>query len=116
MFLFRGADRTIETIADNVEATNKLILDHRRDFDKDVEVLAKLCEGVLGPSSCTPNLHSLHHMIRKLVDLKGHPTFEMIVERLVSKPYPFTCYTIIVTVLALCSVYVVIAAYCPCCC
>ena len=84
MFLFRGADRTVETNPENVAATNEIITSHRRDFIKDVEVLAKLCEGLIGPSGCSPNLHSLHHMIRALLDMKGHPTFEMIVERLVS--------------------------------
>ena len=87
MFLFRGADRTCATSGDSkekVESMNRLILEHRKFFDKDVEVLCKLCEEVLGPTSCTPNLHSLHHMIRRLIVLKGHPTFEMIVERLVS--------------------------------
>jgi hypothetical protein len=65
-----------------------VIITHRRDFDKDVEVLAKLCEGLLGPSSSTPNLQNLHHMLRKLIDIKGHSTFEMIVERLVSELHP----------------------------
>lgn len=87
MFLFRGADRTFSTSTNSVEhleATNATILEHRSNFDKDVEVLCKLCEEVFGATSCTPNLHSLHHMIRRLIVLKGHPTFEMIVERLVS--------------------------------
>ena len=85
MFLFRGADRTVATTRDSqeqVDAQNRLILDHRHNFDKDVEVLCKLCEEVFGASGCTPNLHSLLQMIRRLVVLKGHPTFEMIVERL----------------------------------
>ena len=60
-----------------------MIENHRKNFNADVEVLCKLCEEVLPPRSCSPNLHSLHHMIRKLVAMKGHPTFEMIVERLV---------------------------------
>ena len=63
---------------------NKIILLHSKIFDNDVEVLCKLCEKVLGPTSCTPSLHSLHHMIRRLIVLKGNPTFEMIVERLKS--------------------------------
>jgi hypothetical protein len=82
MFLFRGADRTVATAADSkevLEVQNAIILKHMN-----VDVLGKLCEEVSGPSSCTPNLHSLHHMIRRLIVLKGHPTFEMIVERLVS--------------------------------
>ena len=61
-----------------------MIIHHRNNFEKDVEILCKWCEDVFGPSGCTPNLHSLHHMIRRLIVLKGHPTFEMIVERLVS--------------------------------
>jgi hypothetical protein len=91
MFLFRGADRTIVTSKDSpgkLEATNRTISDHRRNFDKDVEVLCKLCELVFGAPGCTPNLHSLHHMIRHLLVIKGHPTFEMIVERLASMPMP----------------------------
>jgi hypothetical protein len=84
MFLFRGADRTSATAAESKEVQDRVILQHRMNFDKDVEVLCKLCEEVFGPSSCTPNLHSLHHMIRRLIVLKGHPSFEMIVERLVS--------------------------------
>ena len=91
MFLFRGADDTWATSANSEEEVaraNELILHHRQNFDKDVEVLCKLCEETFGASSCTPNLHSLHHMIRRLIVLKGHPTFEMIVERLVSiHPY-----------------------------
>jgi hypothetical protein len=87
MFLFRGADGTVQTNPEYVADTNREIIGHRYNFDKDVEVLAKLCEGVIGPSGCSPNLHSLHHMIRRLLHLKGHPTFEMIVERLVSKPF-----------------------------
>ena len=86
MFLFRGANRTVQTCPENVAATNEIITAHRRDFNKDVEVLAKLCEGLTGPCACSPNLHSLHHMIRALLNMKGHPTFEMIVERLVSNP------------------------------
>jgi hypothetical protein len=81
---FREADRTSATAADSKEvlqARNTIILKHRKNFDMDVNVLCKLCEG---PSSCTPNLHSLHHMIRSLIVLKGHPTFEIIVWRLVS--------------------------------
>ena len=87
-FLFRGAHRTVQIDPEKVEATIQVIMAHRRGYDKDVKVHAKLCEGVLGPTSRTLNLHSLHHMIRKLVDMKGHPTFEMIVERLVSKLRP----------------------------
>ena len=87
MFLFRGSDKTTVTddaSEEQVHAINRVIIDHRLNFEKDVEVLCKLCEDILGPSSCTPNLHSLHHMITRLIDIKGHPTFEMIVERLVS--------------------------------
>ena len=87
MFCFRGADRTSATAADSeeaLEAKNRVILEYRKNFDHDVEVLGKLCEEVFGPTGCSPNLHSLHHMIRRLIVLKGHPTFEMIVERLVS--------------------------------
>ena len=87
MFCFRGADRTSATAADSeeaLEAKNRVIIEHRKNFDNDVEVLGKLCEEVFGPTGCSPNLHSLHHMIRRLIVLKGHPTFEMIVERLVS--------------------------------
>jgi hypothetical protein len=85
--VFRGADRTVATAAYSTEvlqARNAAILKHMKNFDMDVDVLCKLCEEVFGPSSCTPYLHSLHHMIRRLIVLKGHPTFEMIVERLVS--------------------------------
>jgi hypothetical protein len=87
MFLYRGADRTVATAANSTEllqARNAVILKHKKNFDMDVDILCKLCEEVFGPSSCTPNLHSLHHMIRRLIVLKSHPTFEMIVERLVS--------------------------------
>ena len=87
MFLFRGAQRIVlksDASHETIENTNIMIENHRKNFNVDVEVLCILCEEVLGPSSCSPNLHSLHHMIRKLVDIKGHPTFEMIVERLVS--------------------------------
>jgi len=87
MFLFRGGDRAVVTANDSedtIERRNLMIVDQRKNFDKDVEVLCKLAELVFGPSGCTPNLHSLHHMIRRLICLKGHPTFEMIVERLVS--------------------------------
>ena len=88
MILFRGADRTVQTHPKDIADSNREILGHRYNFDNDVEVLAKLCEDVMGPSGCSPKSHSLHHMIRKLLDLKGHPTFEMIVERLASKPFP----------------------------
>jgi len=94
MFLFRDADEswaTTNNSKEDVEKANLIILHHRENFDKDVEALCKLCEQVFGSSSCTPNLHSLHHMIRRLVVLKGHYTFEMIVERLVSK-LPFKIY------------------------
>ena len=86
MFLFRGGDKYCQTNVELVESTDRVIIAHRLNFDKDVEVLAKLCEGVIGPSSCSPNLHSRYHMIRKLIELKGHSTFEMIAERLVSDP------------------------------
>jgi len=101
MFLFRGADRAQQTNQEEVAATNEIITVHRRNFDKDVEILAKLCEGLIGPCACSPNLQSLHHMIRKLLDLKGHPTFEMIVERLGSKPYPFLCLLVLFWLLIL---------------
>jgi hypothetical protein len=96
MFLFRGGDNTIATSEDppgKLESTNRAIIDHIRNFDKDVEVLCKLCELIFGAQECTPNLHSLYHMIRHLLDVKGHPTFEMIVERLASNPmlYIFIC-------------------------
>jgi len=87
MFLFRRTDETWATISNSeeeVKRANDLILHHRGNFDRDVEVLCKLCEEIVGPTSCTPNLHSLHHIIRRLVVLKGHPTFEIIVKRLVS--------------------------------
>ena len=87
MFLFRGADTTIVTdkdLPEKIESTNMAITHHRTNFDSDVKVLCKLSELIFGPTGCTPNLHSLHHMIRQLIHLKGHPTFEMIVERLVS--------------------------------
>ena len=67
-----------------LENLNKLIEDNRRNVDADIDVIYKLCEEVIGPADCSPKLHSLHHMIRKLVVIQGHPTFEMIVERLVS--------------------------------
>ena len=89
MFLFRGADKTVITSKqspEKLERTNRIIATHRLNFDKDVEVLCKLCELLFGPQGCTPNLHSLHHMIRHLLVVKGHPTFEMIVERLASEP------------------------------
>ena len=66
----------------------ELSLPIEKNFDKDVEVLAKLCKGLIGPSGCSPNLHSLHHMIRKLFDLKGHPACNMRVECLASKTSP----------------------------
>jgi len=87
MFLFRGADRTVVTSEDSPEklaSMNRLVSSHRTNFDMDVEVLCKLCELVFGAQGCTHNLHSLHHMIRHLLAVKGHPTFEMIVERLAS--------------------------------
>jgi hypothetical protein len=95
MFLFRGSDRIVQTILEDVADTNREIIGHRYNCDKDVEVLAKLCEGVICPSGCSPNLHTLPHMIRKLLDLIGHSTFEMIVERLVSKPFPLGSLTYI---------------------
>jgi hypothetical protein len=85
--LFIGAGRTSAMAADSKEvlqARTTLILKNMKNFDMDVDVLCKLCEEVLGPSSCTPSLHSLHHMIRRLIVLKVHPIFEIIVERLVS--------------------------------
>ena len=111
MFLFRGADRTVATTRDSqeqVHAQNRLILEHRQNFDKDVEVLCKLCEEVFGALGCTPNLHSLHHMIRRLIVLKGHPTFEMIVERLVS----FCNYVVVVVEVVFVDVYVVVIVVC----
>ena len=87
MFLFRGAHGAVVTSTqsqEEIESCDRVILHLRNNFDKDVEVLCKLCEEVIGTTGCTPNLHSLHHMIRTLLVLKGHPTFEMIVERLVS--------------------------------
>jgi len=87
MFCFRGADRTSATAADSekdLKARNWVIIEHKKDFDNDVEVLGKLCEDVFGLTGCSPSLHSLHYMIRRLIVLKGHSTFEMIVERLVS--------------------------------
>jgi len=83
MFLFRGADRTVQTNPENVAATNEIINAHRRGFAKDVEVLGKVCEDLIGPCACSPKLHSLHHVIRALLDMGGHPTFEMILEHLV---------------------------------
>ncbi len=89
MYLFRGAEVPIVTREDSPECLarkNRLISQYRRNFDKDVEVLCKLCELLFGCQGCTPNLHSLHHMIRHLLIIKGHPYLEMVVERLASKP------------------------------
>ncbi len=85
MFLFRGENMTVVTDKDTpkkIEPTNRVITHHRTNFDAGVKVLCTLSEIIFGPMGCTPNLHSLHHMIRQLIHLKG-PTFEMIVERLV---------------------------------
>jgi len=101
MFLFRGGDNTCVTSEDppaKLESMNRAIIDYRRNFDKDVEVLCKLCELIFGAQGCTPNLHSLHHMIRHLIDVKGHPTFEMIVERLASNPMSTISTFVLVTV------------------
>ncbi len=81
-----GGRESVQTNEELVESTDIAITAHRLNFDKDVEVLAKLCEDVLGPSSCSPNLHSQYHMIRELIELIEHPTFEMIVERFDSDP------------------------------
>jgi hypothetical protein len=82
---FRGADRTIinrEDSPEKLESTNRLFSDHRRNLEKDVEVLCKPCELVFGAQGCSPNLHRFHHVIRHLLAIKGLPTFEIIVERL----------------------------------
>jgi hypothetical protein len=87
--LFMGADRNVINSKDSLEKlenTNREIVAHRLNFDKDVEVLCKLCELLFGAQGCTPNLHSLHNMIRHLLVVKGHPAFEMIVEHLASEP------------------------------
>ena len=87
MFLFRGADNAAVTKEDpqaKVANVNDLITHRRKNFDVDVTVLCKLSKLIFGPTGCTPNLHSLHHMIRYLLEMKGHPSFEMIIERLVS--------------------------------
>ncbi len=79
-FLFGVVDDTwakTTNSEDEVETLNRVILRHRNNFDTYVEVLCKLCEQVFGATSCTLNLHSLHHTIRKLAVQKGHPTFEM---------------------------------------
>ena len=73
MFLFRRVDHIVDTNPENVTATNAIIASHRRDFSKDVEVLAKLCEGLIGPCGCSPNLHSLHHIIRALFGYERSP-------------------------------------------
>ena len=87
MFLFWDADTCVATINGPIEALerkiNNLVRYHRLNFDKDVELLCKLSEDTFGPTSCTPNLLSLHRMIMRLIEIKGHPTFEIIVERLV---------------------------------
>ncbi len=49
-FLSRGADRTIQTNPEDIADTNREIIGHMYYFDKDVEVLPKFCEGVIGPS------------------------------------------------------------------
>ena len=88
MFLFRGQialARRLQTLKGYYKHVIRLFsLKQRKNFAMNVYVLCKLCEEVFGPSSYTPNLHSLHPMIRSLTILKGHPTFEMIVEHLVS--------------------------------
>jgi hypothetical protein len=57
MFFFRGANRTVQIKSENVVATNEILTAHRRDLTKDAEVLAKLCEGLIGPCACSPYLH-----------------------------------------------------------
>ena len=123
MFLFRGGGRTCQTNEENVESTNKAITAYRLNFDKDLEVLAKLCEGVLGPSSCSSNLHSLYHMTRKLIELKGHPTVETIVERVVRILFECPSATVVVAaastfvaIVAAVATAVAGAAYSSCCC
>jgi len=84
MFLFRGADNNAVTKEDprpKVANVNDIITHRRKNFDADVTVLYKLSELIFGPTGCTPNLHSLQHMIRYPIELKGHPSFEIIAER-----------------------------------
>ncbi len=82
MFLFWDAYTNVVTHKDaseKKESANSAIIHHRKYFNADVIVLCKLFELIFGPMGCTPKFHSLHHMIRQLIRLKGHPTFEMIV-------------------------------------
>ena len=90
MFLLRGADGlrvTEEQAADDPELVRKanIRIERRRDnFDADVNVLCKLMATIIGAKGLTPNLHDLFCVIGWLLRRKGHPKFELGIERLVS--------------------------------
>ena len=63
--------------------TNLKIERRRSLFDADVTVLCKLVEAIFGPKGCSPNLHDLYCVVGWLLRRKGHPKFELGIQRLV---------------------------------
>ena len=101
MFFFRVADRTCVTSTnpqEKIENCNRLFLEQRKNVDKDVKVLCKLCGEIFGESSCTRYIHNLHHMIQRLIVLKSHSTFEMMVEHFVSSMKSFLYKMVLISV------------------
>ena len=89
MFLFRGSNglRVLESDPpEKLDRNNAIIARRRANFEADVTVLCILVERHIGAKGCTPNLHSLFCAMTHLVRMKGHPKFELMIERLVSPP------------------------------
>lgn len=85
MFLFRGSNglRVLDTDPPGkLERVNAIIARRRSNFEADVTVLCILVERLIGAKGCTPNLHSLFCSMTSLVRTKGHPKFELMIERL----------------------------------
>jgi hypothetical protein len=102
MFLLRGSTFTKCTgegyepndivLKEIIESRNQVILRQRRECIANIKSFCSLAQRYLNPSALSPNLHGLYCMIPYLMDMCGHPKFEICIERLVGSHFFFVAF------------------------
>ena len=81
---FTGDGLEGEALEIKIREVNEKISRHRREFIADAKDCCIMAQQLLGASTLSLNLHAWFCMIPYLMDLCGHPKFEICIERLVS--------------------------------
>ena len=104
MFLLRGGPKLRftgdglegEAFENKFKEVNERIERHRRDFKADTKACCIMAQQLLCASALSPNLHAWFCMIPFMLEMCGHPKFEVCIERLVSSvesiSYLIVCY------------------------